>query len=79
MSTVKVFDLTSSASHPVYEFAEHTVPAYAVAYAYCEKNSKMSWLFSHVHASTLDNAYKELPMTYGKKSVACGDFAACMR
>lgn len=58
----------------VYEFDNKTVPAYAVAYAYCTDNNRTSELFYHVHNFSLDSLYDKLPMHYGNFSVACGDW-----
>lgn len=52
---------------------------WAVAYAYCEENNRMSELFSHRDAGTLPALYAKLPFTYGKTSVACGDWMATAR
>lgn len=52
---------------------------WGVAYAYCEENNRMSQLFAHRDAGTLPELYAKLPMTYGKLSVACGDWMACVR
>ena len=55
-------------------FDDNTAAEYAVAYAYCEENNLMSALFSHCRAGTLPAFYKTLPMMYGRRSVACGDW-----
>ena len=59
-----------------YSFDEKTAPIYAVCYAYCEENLRLSWFFNHCHSNTLENAYKELPIITGKNTIACGDWAA---
>lgn len=58
------------------DFDSKTASVWAVAYGYCEENNLMSWLFSHAHNNTLEEAYKKLPITIGKHSIACGDWAA---
>lgn len=55
-------------------FDDRISAEYAVAYAYCAENNRMSALFYHCHALTLPDFYKTLPMTYGKQSVCCGDW-----
>lgn len=57
-------------------FDDATSAEYAVAYGYCEENNMMSEFFYHCHALTLPEFYKKLPMTYGRMSTACGDWAA---
>ena len=56
------------------EFDKRTTPQWAVAYAYCEQENRLSWLFQ----SCLDNDgdWQKLPFQYGKHSVALGDWAA---
>ena len=56
-------------------FMDDISSEWAVAYAYCENNNLMSWLFNNRWDNTLEKAYKELPMIYGKLTVACGDWA----
>ena len=50
-------------------------PEWAVAYAWCEEHNYMSLLFSHFHDGTFAEFFKTLPVTRGKQSIACGDFA----
>lgn len=61
------------------EFDPSMTAEWGVAYAYCEENKRLSQLFSHREAGTLPEMYAKLPMTYGKRSVACGDWMACVR
>ena len=58
------------------EFDEHTTPEWACAYGYCEENNLMSALFAACQDNTTEAFYKTLPFTYGKQTVACGDWAA---
>lgn len=61
------------------EFDPSMTAEWGVAYAYCEDNLRMSELFAHRDAGTLPEMYAKLPMTYGKRSVACGDWMACVQ
>lgn len=54
-------------------------PEYAVAYAYCADNNRLSELFSHLQDGRLPDILSRLPMTKGKNSIACGDWMACVR
>jgi hypothetical protein len=72
---VKVFHATRNIQM---EFDPSMTAEWGVAYAYCEENLRMSELFAHRDAGTLSNMYAKLPMTYGKRSVACGDWMACV-
>ena len=49
-----------------------------MAYGYCEDNHLMSALFSAAQDLRLAEFFKGLPFTYGRHSVACGDWAACL-
>lgn len=60
-------------------FDRDTDPEYAVAYAYCGDNNRMSWLFEHVHSNTFGEAKKELPITRGAKTVSCGHWATLIK
>lgn len=57
-------------------FDDKTLPVYAVVYAYCMENNLISELFKHCHDNTLNNLYAKLDISYGKYSVACGDWAS---
>ena len=57
-------------------FDNNTAAIWAVAYGYCSENNKMSWLFNHCHNKSLTEAYKELPIAQGKKTITCGDWSA---
>jgi hypothetical protein len=51
---------------------------YAVAFAYCEENNRLSELYAHRDDARLPAMYAKLPMMRGKQSVGCGDWmAAC--
>ena len=70
MSIVTVYNLASEVSMTFYDVDLK----WAVVYAYCEENNRLSWLFSHRDKCTLDQAYKALPITQGSKTVCCGDW-----
>lgn len=57
-------------------FDDDTAAAWAVAYGYCSENNKMSWLFTQCNNNNMENAYKELPIVQGKKTISCGNWAA---
>lgn len=61
------------------EFTASVTAEWGVAYAFCEENNRLSELYSHRDAGTLAAMYAKLPMTYGKQSVACGDWMACVK
>lgn len=73
---VKVFHATRNIQM---EFDPSMTAEWGVAYAYCEENLRMSELFAHRDAGTLCKMYAKLPMTYGQRSVACGDWMACVQ
>ena len=56
-------------------FDEHTTAEWACAYGYCEENNLLSALFSAAQDLRLPEFYKTLPFIYGKRSVACGNWA----
>ena len=70
---MKVFNLASEVEMI---FDDKTSAVYGVAYAYCEENNLLSWLFEHCWDLNLDDAYRSLPITQGSRTVACGDWAA---
>ena len=55
-------------------FDDNTAAEYAVAYAWSEEHNLMSALFHHCRAGILPAFYTTLPMMYGRRSVACGDW-----
>lgn len=55
-------------------FDKATTPEWAVAYGFCEENSKLSWLFHSCREN--DGEWQKLPFVYGKTSVSLGDWAA---
>lgn len=56
-------------------FDAATAPEWACAYGYCQEHNLMSWLFSMCHSKDMTRAYTALPFTFGKNSMACGDWA----
>lgn len=56
------------------DFMDDVDPRWAVAFSHCAENNTLSWLFDCLHDGKLEEAYKKLPMTYGKVSIACGDW-----
>lgn len=70
--TIKVFNI---ASDETLYFDDDVGPEWAVAYAWCEDNNYMSALFSHLVRGSFPEFFKTLPVTRGKQSIACGDFA----
>jgi hypothetical protein len=72
---VKVFHATRNIQ---LEFDATVHPDYAVAYAYCEDNQRLSELFAHRDDNKLPDLYARLPMTRGVRSVACGDWMVCV-
>lgn len=72
---VKVFHATRNIQ---LEFDAAVSPDYAVAYAYCEDNKRLSELFAHRDDDKLPALYARLPMTRGVRSVACGDWMVCV-
>ena len=70
----KVFNL---ATDEELHFDEHTVPEYAVRYAYCteERPELASWFFARVQDDKQAEIEARLPLTIGQVSIACGDWA----
>lgn len=74
---VKVFHGVSEARM---EFSPGAAAEYAVAYAYCDEHHRLPELNSHRDNGNLPELYAKLPMQYGHRSVACGDWmAACLQ
>jgi hypothetical protein len=67
------FNLTRDQS---VSFDEATTPLWAVCYAYCEENNRMSALFASAQDNKFLDFAKTLPVTVGKRSITCGDWAA---
>jgi hypothetical protein len=55
-------------------FSDSVTPLEAVTHIYCEENNLMSAWFSN-RQSNFYEFVKTLPVTYGKHSVSCGDWA----
>lgn len=53
-------------------------PEWAVAFGYCDEHNLLSTLFNHLHDDTFPEFFKTLPVTRGKRSIACGDWATCV-
>jgi hypothetical protein len=75
---IKSFDLKSDREQI---FADDGIVCveWAVAYPYAEDNRRLSELFSLAqrHPDDLpEQIRKRFPITYGQRSVACGDWAA---
>lgn len=72
---VRVFNALSTVEMT---FSPGVDAQFAVAFAYCEANNRMSELFAHREKDKLDALYAKLPITRGTRSIACGDWmAAC--
>ena len=54
------------------------IDVYTKAYAYCEENNLMSALFAACQDDKTEYFYKTLPFTYGKQTVACGEWVTRM-
>lgn len=59
-----------------FHFDKNTTPEWAVAYAYCAEKNMISWLFQETQNN--NDIYQKLPMIYGKKTVACGDWCSML-
>jgi hypothetical protein len=57
-------------------FDSATTALWAVCYGYCEENNLMSALFASAQGNKFLDFAKTLPVTVGKRSIACGDWAA---
>lgn len=73
---ITAMNLTNDA---VYEFDDATTPLWAVCYAYCADNDKLSELFYNTQRGSFVGFAKTLPVTLGKQSIACGDWAVQLR
>ena len=72
---IKTYNLKTD---EVQEFDEETSPEWAVAFAYCEQNNRLSWLYRYQQKNELTKAYALLPMRTGPRSVACGDWSCVL-
>ena len=57
-------------------FDTETTALWAVCYGYCDENNLMSALFASAQENRFLEFAKTLPVTVGKQSIACGDWAA---
>lgn len=56
-------------------FNDNTSPLWAVCYGYCEQHNLMSSLFASAHDGNFLDYSKTLPVSVGRDTVACGDWA----
>jgi len=69
---INVHDLSSDT---ITSFDDKTVPEYAVRYCQAQKLNLFSWFIHNSMSKNYSDIESRLPVTYGQKSVACGDFA----
>ena len=66
-------NLLTGAQH---QFDNATTALWAVCYGYCEENNLMSALCASAQHNNFLEYAKTLPVTVGKRSICCGDWAA---
>lgn len=60
-------------------FDDLTVPEYAVRYGHAVEDAHLaSWFFAAMQDGRYDEIEQRLPITYGKQSMCCGNWA-CRR
>lgn len=64
------------ANNHTMDFDHDTTPLWAVCFAFCEEKEKKFELFKWAHAGRFLEFARTLPVTVGRDTVACGDWAA---
>ena len=72
---IKVFNLRTN---EVQYFDTEISPEWATAFCHCEESHLMSALLASLQYEMFPEFFKTLPVTRGKSSLACGDWATCV-